>query len=73
MKEEILVTAEVLSHFYTPEKLSYRESELTQLMHNIQNYVSTFVTGPCGSGKTTLAKKALPSFNNSKKSCAYYY
>ena len=72
MKEEILVNAEVLSHSYMPEKLLYRESELAQLKHNLQNYLSTFVTGLCGSGKTTLVKKALSSFNNSKKSFACY-
>jgi Cdc6-like AAA superfamily ATPase len=72
MKEEILANAEVLSHSYMPEKLLHRENELAQLKHNLQNYVSTFVTGSCGSGKTTLVKKALLNFNNSKKSCACY-
>jgi len=72
MKEEILVNAEVLSHSYMPEKLLYRESELAQLKHNLQNFINTFITGPCGSGKTTLAKKALQCLNNSKKILACY-
>jgi Cdc6-like AAA superfamily ATPase len=44
----------------------FRENELAQLKHNLQNYVNTFVTGPFGSGKTSLVKKALSSLNNSK-------
>ncbi|MEO0278637.1 MAG: NB-ARC domain-containing protein, partial [candidate division WOR-3 bacterium] len=72
MSGEIIVNADVLLPTYMPEKLMHREKELAQLKRNLQNFVNTFITGPCGSGKTTLAKKALQCIGNSKKAYACY-
>ncbi|MEM3162236.1 MAG: hypothetical protein QW056_04560 [Candidatus Bathyarchaeia archaeon] len=72
MSGEIIVNADVLLPTYMPDKLLHREKELAQLKRNIQNFVNTFITGPCGSGKTTLAKKALQCLGNSKKAHACY-
>ena len=41
---------------YLPEKLTYRESEFSQLVNNVRNGVNTLIVGPVGSGKTTLVK-----------------
>lgn len=57
----ILMNAELLSPNYLPEKLLFREREMSQLKSNLQNFVSTIIVGPCGSGKTTLVKKVLSS------------
>jgi len=72
MSGGILVNADILSPSYMPDKLLHREKELSQLKRNLQNFISTFITGECGSGKTTLAKKALLCLGNSKKVCASY-
>jgi Cdc6-like AAA superfamily ATPase len=72
MKEGILLNAEALLCSYIPDRILFRENELAQLRYNLQNYVNTFVTGPFGSGKTTLVKKALLSLNNSKRCYSCY-
>jgi Cdc6-like AAA superfamily ATPase len=72
MKEGILLNAEALSCSYISDRILFRENELAQLRYNLQNYVNTFVTGPFGSGKTTLVKKALLSLNNSKRCYSCY-
>ncbi len=58
---EIIVNAEFLSPNYLPEKLLFREKEIMQLKSNLQNFVSTIIIGPCGSGKTSMIKKVLSS------------
>lgn len=57
----ILVNAEFLSTNHLPQKLLFREKEISQLKSNLQNFVSTIIVGPCGSGKSTLVKKVLYS------------
>lgn len=56
---ELLINAEFLSTHYLPEKLLFREKEISQLKSNIQNFINTIIVGPCGSGKTSLVKKVL--------------
>jgi len=68
---EILVNSEVLSLNYLPEKLLFRDKEIAQLKTNIQNFVSTIIIGPCGSGKTSIVKKVLLT-NDSNKTFSCY-
>jgi len=70
MDSQILLNPEVLSTAYLPERLLYREKEKSELASNLKNFVSTFICGPCGSGKTTLVKHAILSLNK-KISAAY--
>jgi len=58
---EIIVNPEFLSANHLPEKLLFREKEISQLKSNLQNFISTILIGPCGSGKTSIIKKVLSS------------
>jgi Cdc6-like AAA superfamily ATPase len=71
MNSKIIENHEILSHSHTPEKLLHREKILTQLKSNITNSVNTFIYGPCGSGKTSLVKKALQNFSSAKGKAFY--
>lgn len=71
----IIVNPEYLSDSYLPEKLLHREKEKAKLTNNLKNFVSTFLHGPCGSGKTNLVKKVIRSLNKAPVSyvdCTIY-
>ena len=70
MNSQILISQDVLSPSYLPEKLLYREKEKAELVKNLKNLVNTFIFGPYGSGKTTLAKLAIRELDK-KLSIAY--
>jgi len=72
MNQKIIVNVEALSQSFIPEKILHREKELAQLSDNLQNFVSTTIIGSCGFGKTTLVKRTVQNFNNSKKGHACY-
>ena len=60
---QILINPEVLSQSYLPEKLLHRDKEKAELTNNLKNFINTFICGPCGSGKTTLAKRVIHNLN----------
>lgn len=68
----IITNPELLSTFHIPKKVLYRAGEFNQLSNNLSNSVNTFLWGPCGSGKTTLIKRAMAEFNSSRKGHAVY-
>ena len=70
-ESKIIANSEVLSQSYLPEKLLHRDKERAQLLGNIKNFVSTFIYGPCGSGKTAIVKRAL-SNSGTKEGFAVY-
>jgi Cdc6-like AAA superfamily ATPase len=58
-ESKIISNPEILSNSYSPEQLSFREKEESQLLANMKNYTNTLVTGSYGSGKTVLAKRVV--------------
>jgi len=70
MNSKIVVNPEVLSTSYIPEKLLHRDEEKAELSSNLENFINTFLCGPCGSGKTTLVKHVILNLNK-KVSIAY--
>jgi len=58
----VLSNPQVLSPLYVPEKISFRESEISQLQSAIINQVHTFLHGDVGIGKSTLVKHVIPEF-----------
>ena len=68
----IIVDPEALSPSYVPERLLHREDEQTNLLENLRNRVNTFICGPCGSGKTSLAKRVVAEFNETSKGKVVY-
>jgi cell division control protein 6 len=71
MNLKIVTNSEILSQSHIPERLLHREKELAQLKSNITNSVNTFIYGPCGSGKTSLVKKAVQNFSSAKARAIY--
>jgi len=65
MDTQILIDPEVLLQSYTPEKLLHRDKEKAELTSNLKNFINTFICGPCGSGKTTIARSVARDVNKS--------
>lgn len=71
MNLKIVTNSEILSQSHIPERLLHREKELSQLKNNMANSVNTFIYGPCGSGKTSLVKKAVQNLRSAKARTIY--
>jgi Cdc6-like AAA superfamily ATPase len=72
MNQKIIVSSEILTQNYLPEKLLHRDKERNYLLINLQNFVNTFISGSFGSGKSALAKRVIIDFNTSKKGYVCY-
>ncbi len=62
MTSRVLSNPQALSPLYVPEKISFRDSEISQLQNAMTNQVHTFLHGDAGIGKSTLVKHVIPEF-----------
>ena len=67
---KVISNPKPLSLNYVPEKVIYRESEISALLNSME-ITNTFLFGPSGTGKTLILKKAIEEFNSINKKAIY--